>query len=185
MQGETARRGSTILEIVLVILVLGVLGGVLIFGTGHFQLKARDDQRVQMMKGIAVDLETYRGKKGHYPAVGDVIPGGSVVSASNSFNSVITALGQNKILKPANLVDPAFGRLFGDFNGVDAHEEGAKFLTSDKACQGKTVAALTNPTEVVSYSYYTSDGKTYLMCLLTEQGETKLFVSPKIDYLNL
>lgn len=182
MQGETTRRGSTILEIVIVILVLGVLGGVLIFGTGHFQLKARDEQRVQMMKEIAVSLETYRGVRGHYPAVGDAIPGGSVVSASNSFNSVITALGQEGILKPADLVDPEFGRMFGDFNGADAYEEGAKFLTSDKDCQGKTVAVLTNPTEVVSYSYYTLDGKTYLMCLLTEKGETKLFVSPKIDY---
>lgn len=183
MQRETARRGSTILEIVVVILVLGVLGGVLLFGTGYFQQRARDEQRVQMMKGIAVGLETYHGKRGHYPAIGDAIPGGSVVSASNSFNSVITALGQDKILKPADLVDPEFGRLFGDFNGGDAHEEGVKFLTSDEVCQGKTVAALINPTEVVSYSYYTPDGKTYLMCLLTEKGETKLFVSPKIDYL--
>lgn len=184
MQVFPARRGISGIQVLVAIGILLVLGGILVYASGFFQAKFRTDERKQMMKQVALALEQYKENNKHYPLAGDPIPGGAIVSANNSFSTMFAALGQGKFYDVKRFVDPAFGAVFKDFNGINEYEEGVKFVGLIKSCQGENVIAMTDSTESVFYSYFTTDGKDYVMCLLNENGEIMTFVSPKdIDTL--
>lgn len=178
MQGLSARRGFTGLQFGIVFLILMVLLGILVYSNGFFQRKLNDQKRVALMKEVVVALEEFKSDKKHYPLIGDPIPGGTLVSSSDSFNSMMAALGQGNYLIAKKFADPKFGQLFGEFNGDDAYEDGLKFAAQSVDCEQHLVSAQTDISGVVSYAYY-SDGESYVLCLVGEEGKKKTFVSPK------
>ncbi len=180
----SAQKGFTKIEILIVILLVGVLIGVLVYGSGTIQKRLGDDQRVRFMKEITVALETYRDEFGHYPYTGDKIPSGTVVSGNDSFKSMMTALGQGGFLEVSKLVDPSYGSLFTEFDGVDSYGDGAKFSEANGRCDGNNVLVQKVNKGDVFYAYFSPDGRTYVMCVGKENGETGVFVSPKFDKLN-
>lgn len=175
----TARWGFGRTEIIAFVAVLLVLVGILIYGTGAVQKKTRDLDREQMMKMVALSLESYKAAKGHYPITGDAIPGGSIVSDSGSFNSMMTALALGKYFDIKEFSDPGFGKVFEGFNGANSFDLGPKFDEVSKKCDGKEVVAVGNSLESVSYAYTSDSGETYTMCLAREDGTVVKFVSPK------
>ncbi len=181
MQERTARSGFTTIELLVLITLTAILVGILVYGTGFVQKRSRNLQRKQFMKEIAVGLEAYKGKNENYPIAGDSIPGGAVVSGNNNFNSVMAALSQGDFLDVSKLVDPGFGPIFREFNGVDGFYDGTKFTVRSGICQGNTVKVEGDVSGEVSYAYYSADGESYVMCLVNEGGQELTFVSPKED----
>lgn len=176
---KSARSGVTFFELLIILGVMAVLGGVLLYGSGIVQRKWRDTVRVKMMQGVMAGLEDYRIDNDHYPVAGDPIPGGTFISSSTSFNSVLTALIQGGYFSATALTDPLYGKLFDGFSGGDKSDNGLKFTEQDAICNDRGVMAQTDVGQKVFYAYGSPDGKSFVMCLTGESGETLKFYSPK------
>ncbi len=61
------RRGFTIVELLIVIVIIGILATIAIVSFNGIQAKARDSQRLQDAKTIVQALEIYKTQNGIYP----------------------------------------------------------------------------------------------------------------------
>lgn len=80
------KRGFTIVELLIVIVVVGILAAISIVAYSGIQGKARDAQRLQDIKTIQKALELYKTQYGNYPvAMGTPNASGWETSLSGSF----------------------------------------------------------------------------------------------------
>ena len=66
-----ARRnedGFTLIELLIVIVVLGILAGIVVFGVGTFRADSQAAARAADCKSVEVAAEAYNAKTGGYPA---------------------------------------------------------------------------------------------------------------------
>lgn len=64
-----ANFGFTLIELMIVITVIAILAGIVLFGLGQAQARARDTQRQQIMKALQNYLQAYASdNNGTYPA---------------------------------------------------------------------------------------------------------------------
>ncbi len=71
LTAREARRnesGFTLIELLLVIVVLGVLAGIVVFGVGTFRQDARAAACDANKKSVEVAAEAFNAKTGSYPA---------------------------------------------------------------------------------------------------------------------
>lgn len=87
------KKGFTLIEILVVILVISLLATIALFGVGKAQAAARDAQRQQIMNGIRTSLERYYADNQAYYTV------------TNNFCGLTTALVSGNYLL-AQPVDP-------------------------------------------------------------------------------
>ncbi|MGQ0627428.1 MAG: type II secretion system protein GspG [Phycisphaerales bacterium] len=64
---RTIRRGFTLLEMMLVVLIMGILGTVAVFGAKGLLNQSRKRSTVASLKTIKGALELYNGRFGEYP----------------------------------------------------------------------------------------------------------------------
>jgi general secretion pathway protein G len=65
-----ARRnedGFTLIELLIVIVVLGILAGIVVFGVGTFRQDAVDSAKAADCKTVSVAAEAWNAKNGGYP----------------------------------------------------------------------------------------------------------------------
>ena len=67
-----ARRGFTIVELLIVIAVIGILVTISVVGFGKFQATSRDAQRVSKVTVLVSGLEHYYNQNGEYPSCADL-----------------------------------------------------------------------------------------------------------------
>ena len=67
-----ARRGFTIVELLIVIAVIGILVTISVVGFGKFQATSRDAQRVSKVTALVSGLEHYYNQNGEYPSCADL-----------------------------------------------------------------------------------------------------------------
>jgi general secretion pathway protein G len=60
--------GFTLVELLIVIVVLGVLAGIVVFGVGTFRQDAVDAAKAADCKTVEVAAEAYNAKTGNYPS---------------------------------------------------------------------------------------------------------------------
>jgi prepilin-type N-terminal cleavage/methylation domain-containing protein len=69
------RKGFTLIEVMVVITIVGLLASVVMAAMTNARAKARDTQRVQMVKELQKALELYRnGNGGNYPCATAPMP---------------------------------------------------------------------------------------------------------------
>ncbi|HEX5511850.1 MAG TPA: prepilin-type N-terminal cleavage/methylation domain-containing protein [Actinomycetales bacterium] len=71
LTARDARRndaGFTLIELLIVIVVLGILAGIVVFGVGTFRQDATDAAKAADCKTVSVAAEAYNAKTGGYPA---------------------------------------------------------------------------------------------------------------------
>jgi len=59
--------GFTLIELLIVIVVLGILAGIVVFGVGTFRQDATDAAKGADCKTVSVAAEAYNAKTGGYP----------------------------------------------------------------------------------------------------------------------
>jgi prepilin-type N-terminal cleavage/methylation domain-containing protein len=93
-------RGFTLIEVMVVITIIGLLASIVLAAMTDARAKARDAQRVQMVKELQKALELYRNQNsGNYPcaaAMPACVSGGGQVNVNGSasttvFNNAISA----------------------------------------------------------------------------------------------
>ncbi len=65
---NTARKGFTLIEMLIVVAVIGVLASLVLVGLGPVQRQGRDARRIQDVRQVQTGLELYFVKHGNYPA---------------------------------------------------------------------------------------------------------------------
>ncbi len=96
------RRGFTIVELLIVIVIIGILATITIVSFNGIQAKARDSQRLQDAKTIVQALEIYKTQNGVYPdEVQTVGAGGWEISTdgTNPTNFLPILVSSNTISK--------------------------------------------------------------------------------------
>jgi prepilin-type N-terminal cleavage/methylation domain-containing protein len=71
LTARDARRneaGFTLIELLIVIVVLGILAGIVVFGVGTFRQDAQTAAKKADCKTVSVAAEAYNAKTGGYPA---------------------------------------------------------------------------------------------------------------------
>ncbi len=66
------RRGFTIVELLIVIVVIGILAAITVVAYNGVQQKARDTERVSDVKQLQKSLELFYAERDYYPSVNDV-----------------------------------------------------------------------------------------------------------------
>lgn len=125
-----ARRGFTIVELLIVIVVIAILAAVTAVAYTNMQGRARDSQRLTDMKTIMKALEVYKTHNGIYPdEVGTTNASGWEVthngtSATNFLSALVSANGVSKIP-----VDPAnFGTNSGVAGSLNPSRSAGNFM---------------------------------------------------------
>ena len=78
---ELREEGFTLIELLIVIVVLGVLAGIVVFGVGTFRQDAKDTACQASLKTVNVAADAYNAKVGTYPAsIDPLLPGGATPS---------------------------------------------------------------------------------------------------------
>ena len=71
LTAREARRnedGFTLIELLIVIVILGILAGIVVFGVGTFRQDATASAKTADCKTVSVAAEAYNAKTGGYPA---------------------------------------------------------------------------------------------------------------------
>jgi prepilin-type N-terminal cleavage/methylation domain-containing protein len=88
--------GFTLIELLIVIIVLGILAGIVVFGVGTFRQDATDSAKATNCKVVSTAAEAYNAKTGGYPAtVGALQTAGYIkdIPGSMTAATTITATG--------------------------------------------------------------------------------------------
>ena len=77
LNARDARRnedGFTLIELLIVIVVLGILAGIVVFGVGTFRQDANTAARAADCKTVSVAADAWNAKNSTYPAnIGDLV----------------------------------------------------------------------------------------------------------------
>lgn len=160
------RRGFTIVELLIVIVVIAILAAITIVAYNGVQAKARDNVRSSDAKTIVKALELYYADKGYYPNGTNYTPGSTAINsgwsttADGSWANLAAALApyvSDLPTPPGNASStPAinggnsydyFGFKDSAYCGVGAgrgwllvyHQEGTQANTLEGACTGTAV----------------------------------------------
>lgn len=81
---RTARRGFTLLEVMIVLVIIGVLGGIVAINLVGAADKAKEDASIEKMRQIRSALALYRTQYNEYPPSGqlDVLLQQNIVTRS-------------------------------------------------------------------------------------------------------
>lgn len=80
---QYSKQGYTLIEIMIALSIIGVLATIGIVSFTKTQETARDSRRKQDLRSIAVALELYRQKNGHYPCTDSSDNGGIQMSKTD------------------------------------------------------------------------------------------------------
>jgi prepilin-type N-terminal cleavage/methylation domain-containing protein len=70
---RSSDEGFTLIELLIVIVVLGVLSGITVFGVSAFKKDSEDAACAASKKTVSVAADAYNAKKGTYPTSTDVL----------------------------------------------------------------------------------------------------------------
>jgi prepilin-type N-terminal cleavage/methylation domain-containing protein len=112
-----ARKGFTLIEILIVVAIIGILASVVLIGLAPAQKRGRDARRLADLKEVQTGLELYYGKCGHYPGTSDdcsTAPAGGDVAWANLTDTLTKGgIGVNQVPH-----DPSTGSSYK--YGIDA-----------------------------------------------------------------
>lgn len=72
MSTKKARRGFTMIELMVAVAIIGLISSIVLSSVSTARAKARDATRLQHLRELRTALETYRLDRGSYPATGSV-----------------------------------------------------------------------------------------------------------------
>lgn len=115
-QKAQSTKGFTIIELLVVIVVIGILASLTIFGYGNWRASTNDSERKNDIQQVATALSAYAIQKNTYVATGSACGVGgngngwlSVTStevAGYSAKSILGCLQDAKVLKTSDYIDP-------------------------------------------------------------------------------
>lgn len=89
------RRGFTLIELMVVIVVIAILATIVSIGLTQYQENGRDSQRMANATTISEALEKYYDQKGEYPSCGQLTTDGATVS-----NTTLKGIDQSALVVP-------------------------------------------------------------------------------------
>ena len=90
------RKGFTIVELLIVIVVIGILAAITIVAYNGIQTRARDTQRASDLSSIVKALEIYRTTNGLYPAATSTAGAGSWEESNETAGTFMEYLNVSK-----------------------------------------------------------------------------------------
>lgn len=189
-------KGFTLIEIVIVMAVIGILSVLALVGVGRLQASARDVQRQQMMTGVQSALERYFAEVKTYPKFNDqvTVTGSGIcttmrVNNNNAFNTMMAQLNARGYLSAGEFDDPSKGPVFATSYNANCVEMGygtgwstGTWAAGADPCGwniGNTAYIAQVSGSSVRYGYTTpSNGQSYSLCLVKEDGSAIEFKSP-------
>ena len=82
MDMNKRQRGFTIIELIVIIVVIGILAAITLYGANRYQMDARDAKRTTSITVISEALEKYYDQNGEYPNCSAVGADGATVAAN-------------------------------------------------------------------------------------------------------
>jgi prepilin-type N-terminal cleavage/methylation domain-containing protein len=80
---EEREGGFTLIELLIVIVVLGILAGIVVFGVGTFRADSQAAACRADLKTVSVAADAFDARNGTYPAdIGDLVPGAPATGGS-------------------------------------------------------------------------------------------------------
>lgn len=149
MQRNNARRGFTIVELLVVILVVGILAGIVAVSYSRSSAQARDTKRVADLEEIADAITAYRLRYNDH-VTNTTCPGAGNGTGNGWFNfqgtgytkSILSCLTDKGYLN-ANTTDPSgCGTTAQDAPGKKCKQSGYTYMKSTCTVSGQTVTVL-------------------------------------------
>jgi len=122
--------GFTIVELLVIVLIIGVLSTVLVLTYSGVQLRQRNTTRINDIKLIQSNLETYYAQSGFYPTLGQL-------------NSPSWTTKNLKALDPNNMRDPgskSTAPRFSETPGPNQYSYQPTALNTKSVCDDRTIA---------------------------------------------
>lgn len=88
-----SRKGFTLIEMLIVVMVIGILASAVLVGLGSVQKGARDSRRVSDLKQVQNALELYFNRCGFYPGMADCTGSGGGPRDWEDLESVLSQSG--------------------------------------------------------------------------------------------
>lgn len=98
MEKKRQQEGFTLIEMLIVVIILGILAAVVVFGVSTFREDSVDKACKTDVQSVETAAEAYRTKTGNYP---QPVADDPATTATNESKTAIEVLVDNKYLKAA------------------------------------------------------------------------------------
>lgn len=92
---KNSKKGFTLVEMFIVILVIGILSGIVFRGAAGIQAAGRDTRRISDIRSIQLMLEQFADICGHYP--GTITTAGACTAPTTQTSILISALADTLV----------------------------------------------------------------------------------------
>lgn len=105
-----ARKGFTLIEILIVVAIIAILASIVLVGLGPTQQSGRDARRISDLHSIQTALELYYNKCGYYPGAAQAgVTCAAYAAGNNTYASMVTAIKGSAIGVTSIPNDPSGG----------------------------------------------------------------------------
>lgn len=126
------KKGFTIVELLIVIVVIGILTLLVITTYGGIQAKARNNTRQTDLQSVQTQLEAFFSQNGYYPDLAQM-------NDSSWLDSNMKSLDKNALVDPSSTCDPTkTGCLVDGTGGADKQYQYHVTASDGSACGSTT-----------------------------------------------
>lgn len=147
---RVARKGFTLIEILIVVAIIAILASVVLVGLGPTQEAGRDARRLSDLTEVQNGLELYYNMCGYYPGTATAAPCGGYFTVGTTWSDLQTILEKSPLGITTVPVDPTAGRTYT----YSTLPDGSSYMLSAtlENKQNSVFSTYTAPTGAANYT---------------------------------